>query len=144
MKPSFRYGLGEHISKYQVKRQIVQGELIEDYLLIDEKGETFFMRVLVSQAPKSAKFEWLFRLRQQRKIKHGYLATIVEILEDPVGVILDTGDGFTLEEYLLRSTPSLSESLVLAARVLKTMLAPMKKIFFIKSYLQKIYIYCSI
>ena len=71
MKPSFRYGVGENISKYQVKRQIVQGELIEDYLLIDGKGETFFMRVLVPQAPKSAKFEWLFRLRQQRKIKHG-------------------------------------------------------------------------
>ena len=34
--------VGEHISKYQVKRQIVQGELIEDYLLIDEKGETFY------------------------------------------------------------------------------------------------------
>ena len=56
MKPSFRYAVGEKFSNYQVKRQIVQGELIEDYLLIDEKGETFFMRVLVSHAPKSAKF----------------------------------------------------------------------------------------
>ena len=81
MKASFRYTVGETISKYQVKRQIVQGELIEDYLLHNDRGETFFMRVLVPNAPKSAKFEWLFRLRQQKKIRHGYLAP--RTFEDP-------------------------------------------------------------
>ena len=131
MKTSFRFAIGEKVTaQFSVKRQIVQGNLIEDYLVHDEKGETYFFRALLSTAPKSAKFEWLYRLREQKKVKHGYLASIVQILDDPVGVILDSGDGFTLEEYLLRATPSLSESLVMAARVLKTMLALHEKDIF--------------
>ena len=119
---TFRYAAGDQIGNYTVLELLEHTEYIERYRVQNAKGETYSLRLFLSE-DKMLIREWNYRVSRQRSAAHPNLCAVVETIRSPPAVVLDVDDGELLSRKLEEEALSEDETLRIGAKVLSVLMS---------------------